>query len=392
MKLDLKILCACLALVYGNALADAGESEPQRKSSIGSFVKDFKETQRISSEKHRKAMELSPKWFAAAESGDLEEMKRIWKEFKYDDLYMEDDSGRTALEIAVTNGHADMVEWLADRTDECEKIYRASRFNLISLSKNRKPMMIIAAEKGYEDIIKIMLSRNLDCSMARDLSLKGKRKTPLIVAAERGYTNMVRLLLRNKKGYPDLVDDLDRSALMYASGKGYSDIVELLLDNDADPNKRDMWGDTALIQAVCYKEPSIAKSLLEHGADPNIKNKDKETALICAAKLGSYEMTKMLLEHGAKTDAKDKDKKTALDYAKKDPKIFDLLTDYANKPENQKTNLIKKAWNTVKKNVDQNLKNRRLSADSDATLYDEDAEQERDTDNLLSSTDTLVDD
>ena len=94
---------------------------------------------------------------------------------------MEDDSGRTALEIAVTNGHADMVEWLADRTDEFEKIYRASRFNLRSLNKNHKPMMIIAVEKGYEDIIKIMMSRNLDCSMARDLSLKGMRKTPLII-------------------------------------------------------------------------------------------------------------------------------------------------------------------------------------------------------------------
>lgn len=392
MKLDFKTLCACLALVYGNVLADVNASRSLSQSSIGKFVENVKETQRESDARYRKTRELSPKWFAAAESGDLEEMKKLWDEaFKYN-IYIKDDSERTALEIAVTNGHADMVKWLADRTDEQEKADRASNFNLKSSNKDRKAMMIVAAENGFENIVKIMLSRNLDPNIYRDLSAKGMGKTPMIAAAEHGHAGVVELLL-SRKGDPNLTDTVDRTALMYAAREGHSDIVELLLNNEADPNKKDTWGDTALILAVCSDELSVVKSLLEHGADPNIKNKDKETALICAAKIGSYNIVKILLENGAKTDTKDKDKKTALDYAKKDTKIFDLLTDYAAKPENQKKNLFKKAWNKVtKKNADQNSKNGRLSADSDATLYEDDTEQERDIDDLISSTDTLVDD
>jgi len=406
MKFNFKTLCSiCCVLLYGSALADAGESKIIRKSSVGKFVQDIKETQQISSDRNKKTRELSPKWFAAAESGDLEEMKKLWDEaFKYN-LYIRDDSQRTALEIAITKGYADMVEWLADRTEEQQKIDLASNFNLRSSNKDRKPMMIVAVENNHEDIVKIMLSRAMDPDIYRDESIEGMDRTPLIVAAECGHTGIVDLLLTRKgnprlsrKANPNLGDMMQRTALMYASKGGHADIVKLLLDNEADSNKKDMWGDTALIFAASFNKESVVKLLLEHGADPNIKNKDKETALIWAAKQGCYNIAKMLLEKGAIIDTKDKEKKTALDYAKENEKMTKLLLEYVDRPENQKQekNILKKAWNKVtKKNADDknSLKNRRLSADSDATLYegDTDTETGRDIDDVISSTDTLTD-
>lgn len=412
MKLRLMTLCSvCCALLYGDVLAKKAESQEFRRSSVGKLIKYVKDAQRTSDEQYRKARELSPKWFAAAESGDLEEMKALWnKALKYN-IYIRDDSERTALEIAITNGHADMVKWLADRTEEQEEADRASNFNLRSSNKDHKSMMVVAAEKGYEDIVKIMLLRLMDPNTYKDMSVKNMGKTPLIVAAENGHTDVVDLLLTSKgdpkllqldhvRADPNIQDFLDKTALMYAVENGYEDIVKLLLDNKADPDKKDKWGDTALILAVCYKQESIVKLLLNHEANVNIKNEDKGTALIYAAKKGALNIAKMLLEKGAKIKTKDKKGKTALDYAEKDAEMTELLMDYIDRPENQdKGTLVKQAWNKITKKKDLIngkkegvLKKRRLSADSDATLYEDDAETGRDIDDLLSSTDTLVED
>ena len=412
MRLSLITLCSvCCVLLSGNVFAEKVESQGVRRSSIGKFIKDVNDAQRTSDEQYRKVRELSPKWFAAAESGDLEEMKALWDEaFKYN-LYIRDDSERTALEIAITKGHSDMVKWLADRTDEQEEADRASNFNLQSSNKDHKSMMVVAAENGYEDIVKIMLLRLMDPNVYKDMSAKNMGKTPLIVAAENGHTDVVDLLLTSKndpkllqlghaRADPNIQDFSDKTALMYAAENGHEDIVKLLLDNKADPDKKDKWGDTALILATCSEQESIVKLLLKHEANVNIKNGDKETALIWAAKRGSLNIAKMLLEKGAKIKTKDKKGKTALDYAEKDAEMTELLMDYIDRPENQdKGTLVKRAWNKITKKKDLingkkegKLKNRRLSADSNATLYEEDTGAGRDIDDLLSSTDTLVED
>ncbi len=407
MKLNFKTLCPiCCALLYGSVLADAGESKVSRQSSVGKIVKNINEMQRKSSEQYDRIKESSSEWFSAAETGDLQTMKTLYNEaYKYHRyIYTRDDSERTALEIAITNGHADVVEWLADRIEEQEYKDKASNFNLRSLNKDHKPMMIVAVEKGYEDIVKIMLLRNIDPDVRIDMSISGKGKNPLIVAAENGYTNIVDLLLTSKgdpdllkigraRSDPNLQDLVNRTALMYAAQKGHIDIVKLLLNNKADPNKKDKWEDTALILATIEGYESVVELLLDYGADPDAKNKDKETALICAACKGYYNIAKVLLEKGAKINIKDKNGKTALDYAAND-EMTKLLMNYIDRPENQKKekNPIKKVLNKLAgKNVDKKAlnQNKRLSADSEATLYENEVGQ--DIDDLLSSTETLVD-
>jgi len=211
-------LCSvCYALLYGDALADI-----PRQGSI--TIKEKNNT--------------AEQWLDAAESGDLKTMKSLYKNHFFKDLiYKRNDAGKTALEIAITNGYGKMVEWLADRTDEQEDADGASSFNLKSKNKQHKPMMIIAAEKGYKDIVEIMLLRAMDPNIHTDMS----GKTPLIVAAREGHIEVVELLL-NGAGYkeadPNIKDDYGETALSIAAKNDHQDIVQLLLDSGANVSKR----------------------------------------------------------------------------------------------------------------------------------------------------------
>jgi ankyrin repeat protein len=81
------------------------------------------------------------------------------------------------------------------------------------------------------------------------------------------------------------------TVLMSAVDEPNLEVVKLFLDNGADPNATDKFGQTALIR-VCSKyydlnskeldsniRYPIVQLLLERGANPNIKNEDGETAL-----------------------------------------------------------------------------------------------------------------
>lgn len=329
-------------------------------------------------------------WFEAAESGNLQTMQSLYsdKNFFKEGVYRKDTYGRTALEIAITNGHCDVVEWLTDRTDEREKADRASFFNLRS-SKNYKPMMIIATENGHECILRLMLSRAMDPNTIFDLSAQGLGKTPLITAAERGYTGIVNLLLTSRRrSNPNLGDRIKRTALMYAAMCGHGNIVELLLQNGANPNEKDDSKYTALMLAIINEYEFIAQMLLRYGADPNIQNNNKKTALMYAVEKGYLNLTGLLLDLGAKINIEDKNHRTALDYAKENAEMTALLMNYVNRPENQqKASLGKRMINVFTKKKPTNIgygkqgdteADNRLS-DSQATLYDPQMNYENNT-------------
>lgn len=392
----------CCTLLCGSVFAEKMSSP---KIFVGKFIEDVRNTQRVFSEENRIRKTLSPRWFSAAESGDLKTMKSLYEDHFKHNIYEKDDSGRTALEIAIINGHCNIVEWLADCIKKQEDLDKASNFNLRSENKSGKPMMIVAVENGYEDIVKFMLSRLMNPDVIIDKSNLGQ--TPLIVASEKGYTNIVDLLLTSKgdpkllrldhsRANPDLTDWVGKTALMYAAKKGYTDIVKLLLENGANPDKKDESKNTALILASLYGHESIVKLLLEYGADLDVKDSDKGTALIYAVKEKYFNIARLLLDYGAKINIKNKNKKTALDYAEGNAKLTELLQNYVDRPENQeKANFAKRAWSkitkkTVKSEDKKDIQRRRLSTDSEATLYDDD-EEKTDIDDVLSiSTDTLV--
>ena len=86
--------------------------------------------------------------------------------------------------------------------------------------------------------------------------------TAIHVAAENGSISNVKLLVFNEKELVDVVNKEDQTALHLASKNGHVGIVSFLLENGADPLKRNKWGRTVLECAINNKQRRVVDELL----------------------------------------------------------------------------------------------------------------------------------
>lgn len=102
-----------------------------------------------------------------------------------------------------------------------------------------------------------------------------------------------------------------RPALHWASENGLVDIATLLIEQGADPNETDHFGNTALHIALRY--PDMVQLLLESGAKVNAKNAMGNTPLHLAVR--DRRAVEILLAAGAAVNARNGLDKTPLHYA-----------------------------------------------------------------------------
>jgi len=102
-----------------------------------------------------------------------------------------------------------------------------------------------------------------------------------------------------------------RPALHWAAENGLVDIAALLIDQGADPNETDHFGNTALHVALSY--PDMVQLLLESGADVNAKNALGNTPLHLS--VADKRVVEVLLAAGARVNARNGLDKTPLHYA-----------------------------------------------------------------------------
>jgi ankyrin repeat protein len=144
------------------------------------------------------------------------------------------------------------------------------------------------------------------------------------------------------------------SPLLVAIAAGRLDQVKLLLDQGADVNARDGYGNTALLKAADRDVlDDAAKGMLDlllaKGADVNAKDRDGNTALMRAADAGKLQLDviRFLADKGADVDAKDRYGYTSL--MKAPLVVVKLLAekgaDVDARDENDKTLLMKAVWN-----------------------------------------------
>lgn len=106
--------------------------------------------------------------------------------------------------------------------------------------------------------------------------------------------------------------------------------TRFLLQKGADPNLRDIRGNTPLLAAVSAGADSVISYLIKGRANVNLANKAGETPLIRAVQLRNINVTRDLLAAGADPDQVDNIAgRSARDYANEDkrfPALAELFT------------------------------------------------------------------
>ena len=148
-----------------------------------------------------------------------------------------------------------------------------------------------------------------------------KGLTPLAAAAFNGDEDSFALLL-NEGAKPDVMDNSQKSAIVYAAAKGFIGIVRTLLSVGIDVNQR--YGNelTVLMWAAGYSNdvpPSDAaqmiRLLLQHEAELNLQDNRGWSAMMTAANMGHSEVVQILIEAGANVHLVARDGQTAANLA-----------------------------------------------------------------------------
>ena len=180
-----------------------------------------------------------------------------------------------------------------------------------------------------------------------DANIPSSKGTPLIVlAAEKDYTDIVGELIQ-KGADPDKADlNTSETALIKAVRNQNFDTISILLNAGANLNLGTNQGLTPLSLAIDLHNEALATHLLSSGAtngiskenlfsyifkknpigvslmlaggvSPSVTDKDNNTPLIISAANGDLESTKLLISYRANVNAKNKDGMTPLLYAVK---------------------------------------------------------------------------
>ena len=190
---------------------------------------------------------------------------------------------RNPLVGAAAHNQLDLVRYLINSS--------SLRPDLLKKTTGRHALFL-ASSNGHAEIVSFLINTLKD-----KIDLERYVYTnSLYSACFYGHLEVVKILLFH--GADPNEECLGLSVLEKASWEGHIEIVKLLLENGADPNwnKR---GRSVLEKASWEGHIEIVKLLLENGADPNW-NKRGRSVLDEASWKGHIEIVRLLLENGAK--------------------------------------------------------------------------------------------
>lgn len=216
----------------------------------------------------------------------------------------EDINGKTILaEACLHDSYKDvkLIEFLLD--------------NKVKLSYNDDEDLVImdVVKKGYADVVACFVDKKVDVD---EMDKRGN--SLLTYACAYGYKDIVRCLVehgahvnhRTKEG---------RTPLMYAVGSSQdAGLVEYLIQNGADINAKDNYGNSVLMCACAVENARIVELLVSNGAKVDTRNREGSTPLmyVCNWKEEDVCMVRYLCEHGANVVALDNEEIDAIAVAK----------------------------------------------------------------------------
>jgi ankyrin repeat protein len=162
----------------------------------------------------------------------------------------------------------------------------------------------LAAKGGHFKTLKILIEMNMKDKNAAVIDAKDSVGwTALSYAVKSGKPDTVKYLLENSAN-PGLTDNDESTCLHYASCINLR-CVKMLVDHypvDYQNHRQE----TPLHWAASIGHYSIVSFFLERNADPNLKNIDGQSSLHVAAKKGHFNTVNMLVGKSADLYAEDK--------------------------------------------------------------------------------------
>ncbi len=171
------------------------------------------------------------------------------------------------------------------------------KISINTLSIIKENALLIAANKGHEDVVRYLLNKGIKTDARTDGG-----NTFLIHAVIGGNLNIVKLAL--EKGANINEENIDHlSALFGAVSGGHEDIVLYLLEHGAKPfdNPKAIW---SLMGVAADKEnETIIYALARYGANIEAVDRAGRTPLGYAAERGKINCMRHLLDLGADIDS-----------------------------------------------------------------------------------------
>ncbi len=204
---------------------------------------------------------------------------------------------RSPLMLAAENGDTAIVTSL---------LTHSANVNTAS-KKTKATALSLAVTENHQDIVELLLNRDADANVKLQFEW-----TSLMIAADHGHLDIARLLLA-KKAAVDQQNRFGATALLIAAEKGHTKIVELLLKHHASVNLANGSQTTPLMFACAENHLDMVDVLLENRAQIDAQSNAGWTALMFAALNGHQECVRKLVNAGARQDLTNADGRTAYD-------------------------------------------------------------------------------
>jgi ankyrin repeat protein len=197
---------------------------------------------------------------------------------------------------------------------ECVKRLLAQHANPNHQNQSGISALMLAAEQGYFDCVRLLVQAGADLELAPSgqlaLTMNLCGQTPLFCAAKEGRTDIVKYLL-DRGANPRVQNHYGVSALWIPAQKGMLQVVELLLNAGAETtvapfgnlaDELNITGWTPLYAAMKARKFDVVKLLLKRGADPNAVTKLGSTPFLLASEICDLDIIEACVEAGADLD------------------------------------------------------------------------------------------
>ncbi|MBT3827584.1 hypothetical protein HOL34_02065 [bacterium] len=227
-------------------------------------------------------------------------------------------TGRSPLMYAVKSDNLSVIKFIievASKRAKEDKAFDLEGFinnNLLHIAVIRKNPMIITLLLDFV-YKQAMINKKFDFdSFINGIDDSGL--TPLAYAVYHNTIDIARLLIKKgasvnskiKSGYGTLL------SVAVSLGSKAKEMVKLLVENGADVNRKDSYGNTPFTKCINENYKELVKLFMEHGADLGVKDRYGFSPLYFAVSKENMELVNLFIQDGADISAVSNDGSTIL--------------------------------------------------------------------------------